>query len=54
LDGVVEPPSNICALLEQCLRSIYNNNNNNNKYIELLEAMEHALHATIDLKAISP
>jgi hypothetical protein len=53
LDGVVEPPSNICALLAQCLRSIYNNNNNN-KYIELLEAMEHTLRATIDLKAISP
>jgi hypothetical protein len=50
LDGVVEPPSDVCVMLVRGLRSIYDDNN---KYIELPKAMEHAFHAAIDAKAVA-
>jgi hypothetical protein len=50
LDGVAKLPADICALLAQGLRSIYNNNK---EYIELPEAMERAFRAAIDAKAVT-
>jgi hypothetical protein len=50
LDSVIEPPSDVCALLVRGLHSIYDDNN---KYIKLPEAMERALHAAIDTKAVA-
>jgi hypothetical protein len=50
LDRVAKPPSDVRTLLAQGLRSIYNNDN---KYIKQPEAMEHALHAAIDVKAVA-
>jgi hypothetical protein len=49
LDGVVEPPSDVRALLAQGLRSIYDNDN---EHIELPEAMERAFCAAIDTKVV--
>jgi hypothetical protein len=50
LDGVAKLPADICALLAQGLRLIYNNNE---EYIKLPEAMECAFHAAIDAKAVA-
>jgi hypothetical protein len=50
LDAVAELPADVRALLAQGLRSIYDNDN---EYIELPEAMERALRAAIDAKAVA-
>jgi hypothetical protein len=50
LDGVVELPSNVRALLAKGLHSIFNDDN---EYIELPEAMERAFRAAIDTKAVA-
>jgi hypothetical protein len=50
LDGVAELPADVRALLAQGLRSIYDDDN---KYIELPEAMERALRAAINAKAVA-
>jgi hypothetical protein len=49
LDGAAELPADVCALLAQGLRSIYNDDD---EYIELPEAMERACRAAIDAKAV--
>jgi hypothetical protein len=49
LDGVTELPADVCALLAQGLRSIYNDDD---EYIKLPEAMERAFRAAIDAKAV--
>jgi hypothetical protein len=50
LDGVVESPSDVRALLAQGLLSIYDDDN---EYIELPEAMERAFRAAIDAKTVA-
>jgi hypothetical protein len=50
LDGVVELPSDVRALLAQGLRSIYDDDDD--EYIELPKARERAFRAAIDAKAV--